>query len=74
MKISKLPCGDIHYFEGDLLKERPGKLGFCYCHVEAPKDLKHPFLLVHYKNRTVAGLGKLRYKALYLTPIGLAYQ
>ena len=58
MKISKLPCGDIHYFEGDLLKERPGKLGFCYCHVEAPKDLKHPFLLVHYKNRTVAGLGK----------------
>jgi len=57
MKDIELPCGDVIYFEGNLFSFKPDALAFCYCEVTAPDHLDHPFLQVHIKNKTVAGLG-----------------
>lgn len=57
MQQIPLPCGNISYFEGDILsiKDRPN--GFFYCICETPKDIKHPIIQIRYSNKTVAPRG-----------------
>ena len=57
MSENEVPCGDIHYFEGDALVHKPDLLSFCYCEVTVPNNLEHPILQVHYNNRTVSPTG-----------------
>lgn len=39
MRDIEIPCGDVYYFEGDVLKHKPDLLSFCYCNVIAPENL-----------------------------------
>jgi len=56
-----MPIGKPIYFEGDILKYEPDAMGFFYCKITSPLDLKHPILQRKIKTkdglRTIAGLG-----------------
>ena len=57
MLNSSLPCGQINYFEGDILKYKPDACGFFYCKVTSPEFLEHPILQLHHKKSTMSPLG-----------------
>lgn len=77
MKDVLLPCGDIIYFEGNILEQRPGKLAICYCEIKAPLDLDQPFLPVHINNKSVTGVGEFEgvyYSRDIIHAISLGYE
>jgi hypothetical protein len=57
-----MPIGYPTYFIGDITLIDPNALGFCYCKIKAPDNLKHPILQTHVKTnggiRTIAPLGE----------------
>ena len=57
MKNNKLPTGKIFYFEGDITKLKPNKLGFYYVKVTAPINLDHPIIQLHHNNCTLSPTG-----------------
>ena len=57
MQQIPLPCGNISYFEGNILNVKDMPNGFFYCICETPKDIKHPIIQIRYRNKTVAPRG-----------------
>jgi hypothetical protein len=61
MREFKYPIGSPTYFEGNILINEPNAFGFFYCKIQAPANLSHPILQLHYKTkggiRTIAPLG-----------------
>lgn len=65
-----MPVGNPRYFEGDIYLMEENPFGFFEVEVEAPKNLKHPILLMKsqnkkFKHRTIAPLGK--WKGVYFS-------
>jgi hypothetical protein len=62
MLANDMPVGLPSYFEGDITTIDPNALGFCYCKIKAPDNLKHPILQTHVKTsgglRTISPIGK----------------
>jgi len=61
MKENDMPVGVPTYFEGDITKVDTSALGFFFCNIKAPDNLKHPIIQTRVKTkegvRTIAPLG-----------------
>ena len=68
MSKYELPTGKLVHFEGNILNPdlvsdgiiKEGLLGFYYCIVKAPIDLKHPIIQIRHKGRTIAPVGEFK--------------
>lgn len=68
MSMFDYPVGQTYYFEGNVLNHFKDKLGFYYCEVTAPKDIKHPIIqrkVVINDNKTTASTTGTFHTVLY---------
>ena len=66
MSTFEVPAGKLVHFQGNILNPdlisdgiiAEGLLGFYYCRIKAPLDLKHPIIQVRHNDRTIAPVGE----------------